>query len=146
MKHKSLINGKLVQLNEVFQSLEIIIKKNRSSELVCRNILHFSKKNMYMLRWATHPTEVSWVTNTCFRVEPRTSWLTLRAERRMSLSFVDPEWKKGEKIILFLLRRVMWIKDKYPSGYIMYIFGDISVLCSLLFARLGTATFCSEMN
>lgn len=30
----------------------------------------------------------------------------------------------------------MWIRDKYPFGYITYIFGDFSMFRFLLFATL----------
>lgn len=30
----------------------------------------------------------------------------------------------------------MWIRDKYPSGYITYIFGDFSMFRFLLFATV----------
>lgn len=59
--------------------------------------------------------------------------------RKMSLSFVDPKWKKKKSC-------VMWIRDKYPSGYIMYIFGDISVNCFHLFVRLGLETFLQQFS
>lgn len=84
------------------------------------------------LRRRTHSIEVSWVKKTCFREEPRASWLTLRAKEDVFKLC----WSKMKKIILFLLRRVMWIRDKYPCGYITYIFGDFSMFRFLLFATL----------